>query len=274
MIKIENEVEKLSYNVLSKINEVFYSHIPSRGYFIIIENVADFLEISKTQLHRYLRHGSKRRMILEEAGLEILTGKDFDVFANHCIYDHRASRVTKFTFESLIMLCLIHEKNHIAKLVKDLVLQKEYELLYKRYQDYNSMAAYNTDLPLQHNYIESMNEDNFVELLCSSLKKMEYKVLPRKHSNEFGADITFIKNNNKRKVVVQVKHTETPEKKCGIRAVQEVVSGKLYYDADDAMVICNHNNFSRNAKLLAKKLNIRLLNGQDLIHFIDNGFFM
>ena len=49
----------------------------------------------------------------------------------------------------------------------------------------------------------------------------------------------------------------------GIKAVQEVASGKSYYDCDDAIVVTN-SHFSKAAKELAEKCGVGLIDREYL----------
>lgn len=73
-------------------------------------------------------------------------------------------------------------------------------------------------------------------------------------SGDYGADVQARTFPFLRKVVVQCKHYRKP---VGVEAVQEAISAREYYGAKVAIVASN-NTFTRNAKKLAKKCNVKL----------------
>lgn len=73
-------------------------------------------------------------------------------------------------------------------------------------------------------------------------------------SGDYGADVMAQTFPFLRKVVVQCKHYKKP---VGVEAVQEAISAREYYGAKVAIVASN-NTFTRNAKKLAAKCNVKL----------------
>lgn len=73
-------------------------------------------------------------------------------------------------------------------------------------------------------------------------------------SGDYGADVMARTFPFLRKVVVQCKHYKKP---VGVEAVQEAISAREYYGAKVAIVASN-NTFTRNAKKLAAKCNVKL----------------
>lgn len=73
-------------------------------------------------------------------------------------------------------------------------------------------------------------------------------------SGDYGADVMARTFPLMRRVVVQCKHYKKP---VGVEAVQEAISAREYYGAKVAIVASN-NTFTRNAKKLAKKCNVKL----------------
>lgn len=73
-------------------------------------------------------------------------------------------------------------------------------------------------------------------------------------SGDYGADVMARTFPLCRKVVVQCKHYRKP---VGVEAVQEAIAAREYYGASKAIVASN-NTFTKNAKKLAKKCNVKL----------------
>lgn len=98
------------------------------------------------------------------------------------------------------------------------------------------------------------------ELFCASLfKKQGYDVKTTKTSGDFGADLVLIKGGYT--IVVQVKRYS---KNIGVSAIQEIVSAKPLYQADEAWVITNRY-FTQSAIQLASANNVKLLNRDSVV---------
>lgn len=109
------------------------------------------------------------------------------------------------------------------------------------------------------NEIAQMTGETFEEYLKALLKKLGYSVQLTNSTGDFGADLILTKQGNK--TVVQAKRYKDS---VGIKAVQEVIGAKSYYSASDAWVITN-SYYTKAAKELAEKANVRLLNRNDLV---------
>lgn len=87
-----------------------------------------------------------------------------------------------------------------------------------------------------------------------------------KKSGDFGVDvIAFLKDE---KWVIQAKRWNKP---VNLKAVQEVFTGKTFYCANHCMVISNQN-FTNATIQLAKKCECKLVNRQDLMHWLNEKF--
>ncbi len=73
-----------------------------------------------------------------------------------------------------------------------------------------------------------------------------------------GADLIACKDN--KTVIIQAKRYKGT---VGNKAVQEVISALTYFAGDEAWVITN-SSFTPSAKALARKANVRLIEGHDL----------
>lgn len=108
--------------------------------------------------------------------------------------------------------------------------------------------------------INKMTGLEFEEYLRCLFKGLGYKVNKTNATNDYGADLVLIGNNEK--IVVQAKRYKSS---VGIKAVQEVLGAKSYYEADQAWVITNSVRFTKNAQSLAQKSNVRLIDKNGLI---------
>lgn len=89
-------------------------------------------------------------------------------------------------------------------------------------------------------------------------KKMKWRgyifVRVTGQSADYGRDIKARTFPLMRKAIVQCKYYSKP---VGVKAVQEAISAREFYRASVAIVASN-NTFTRNAKVLAQKCNVRL----------------
>ena len=104
--------------------------------------------------------------------------------------------------------------------------------------------------------------ENFCKELIEKYYNVDCSVTLK--SNDYGADLIF--NMNFKKIVVQLKRYKSA---VGIRAVNEVIAAKVYYDADEAWVMTN-SYFSNQAINLALSDNVRLFTRNDLENIINS----
>jgi restriction system protein len=100
--------------------------------------------------------------------------------------------------------------------------------------------------------VDKMPGKVFEEYLQVLLRKRGYKVAITAATGDYGADL--ILSSTDKKIVVQDKRYK---KKVGLKAVQEIVSTKNYYKADECWVITN-NFFTAPAVKLATSNNVVL----------------
>ena len=84
-------------------------------------------------------------------------------------------------------------------------------------------------------------------------------------SNDQGVDI-IVKTLNNNTLVIQCKYYSS---KIGNQAVQEIISGRVFYNAKFAAVITN-NEYTTSAKQLAKTANVYLLHETQIDIFCDS----
>lgn len=110
--------------------------------------------------------------------------------------------------------------------------------------------------------IDTMDGIQFEYYLKELFKSQGYQVEVTKASGDYGADLILKKDG--KKVVVQAKRYS---KNVGIKAVQEVIAAKNYYNATDAWVVSN-SDFTKASIELASKSNVLLIDRQKLIDSI------
>lgn len=106
--------------------------------------------------------------------------------------------------------------------------------------------------------IDSMDGHEFEKYLEIQFRSLGYHVenIGAK-GHDFGVDLILKRDGIK--TVVQAKRYNG---KVGIKAIQEIVSGQKYYDAQKALVVTN-SYFTDSAKDLAKKCNVILWDRDD-----------
>lgn len=110
--------------------------------------------------------------------------------------------------------------------------------------------------------IDSMDGIQFEYYLKELYLSRGYGVEVTSASGDYGADLLLKKNG--KKMVAQAKRYS---KDVGIKAVQEVIGARSYYQSDEAWVVSN-SYFTKAAKELAQKGNVLLVDRDGLIDFI------
>lgn len=109
--------------------------------------------------------------------------------------------------------------------------------------------------------IDKMDGLQFEKYLEVLFKKLGYKANGTKASNDYGADLVLVNHD---KIVVQAKRYKS---KVGIKAVQEIISAKSYYKAQQAWVVTN-NYFTNQAVNLAQSSDVKLIDRDKLQEMI------
>ena len=105
--------------------------------------------------------------------------------------------------------------------------------------------------------------NEFEHFLKHLFSKLGYNATVTKASQDQGADLVIEKNNER--TVVQAKFYSN---KVGNKAIQEVIASKLYYKANNCMVVTN-NSFTHAACELARVNEVILINGIELKNMIE-----
>jgi restriction system protein len=110
--------------------------------------------------------------------------------------------------------------------------------------------------------IDSMDGIQFEYYLKELYLSRGYGVEVTSASGDYGADLLLKKDG--KKIVAQAKRYA---KDVGIKAVQEVIGAKSYYQSDEAWVVSN-SYFTKAARELAQKGNVLLVDRDGLMDFI------
>ncbi|WP_164745600.1 restriction endonuclease [Neobacillus mesonae] len=112
--------------------------------------------------------------------------------------------------------------------------------------------------------IDKMTGIQFEEFVKNLLQKSGYtNVETTKASGDEGLDIIAYRNG--KKIAIKCKRYTS---KISNSAVQQVYSGKTFYDCQEAYVITN-SQFTENAVTLAKKLKVKLIDREQLFDMVE-----
>jgi restriction system protein len=100
--------------------------------------------------------------------------------------------------------------------------------------------------------------------IAELFKILNYRIETTKSTGDFGVDL-IISRNLIRTAIQAKRYAEN----VGITAIQEVVSGAIYYKCDNSMVVTN-SYFSNAAKKLGANLGVILINRVELIKLIKS----
>lgn len=137
---------------------------------------------------------------------------------------------------------------------------------YKIYKIYErNKKIERTRIKYNFKKIKTMDGYQFEKFVADSLKLIGYKTELTKKSGDFGIDV-IAKIENK-VIGIQVKHYKG---KVGYDAVKEVHSGGKIYKCNEYWVVTSNNlGFTRQAKIGAEKLNIKLYDIDDFAYLLD-----
>ena len=103
-----------------------------------------------------------------------------------------------------------------------------------------------------------MTGPEFEEYLAAHFDNLGYKVEHIGQTGDYGADLILYRDGVS--IVVQAKRYQD---KVGVKAVQEVISAKEYYECDSAMVVTN-SYFTPNAIQMATQCNVELWDRENI----------
>lgn len=110
--------------------------------------------------------------------------------------------------------------------------------------------------------IDSLSGKEFENLLKEIFEKQGYKVQTTKSSHDFGADLVLEKSGR-----ISIVQAKCYSKNIGIKAVQEIISAKVHYRAEELFVATNRY-FSKEAVLLASEHDVRLIDRDVLTRLV------
>lgn len=109
------------------------------------------------------------------------------------------------------------------------------------------------------NDIDKMDGKTFEKYLEVLFRKLGYKVERTRYIGDYGADLVTAKNGIK--TIIQAKRYK---KKVGVKAIQEAVAAKGYYECQEAMVVTN-SVYTKQAIELARANGVKLWDRNHLV---------
>jgi restriction system protein len=107
--------------------------------------------------------------------------------------------------------------------------------------------------------IDQMSGKTFEKYLEVLFEKLGYRVERTRYIGDYGADLVTAKGGVK--TVIQAKRHKT---KAGVKAIQEAVAAKGYYECSKAMVVTN-SFFTQQAIELARRNQVELWDRRKLV---------
>lgn len=114
-------------------------------------------------------------------------------------------------------------------------------------------------LGLREDQVDQMSGAEFEEYVATLFELDGYQVKDQQHSSDFGGDLLISRDGDKG--AVQCKRIQGT---AGVEAVQDAISAREFYDADEALVVSTAPQFSKPARQLARKTEVTLIGRQQL----------
>ncbi|MCM3788370.1 restriction endonuclease [Domibacillus indicus] len=118
------------------------------------------------------------------------------------------------------------------------------------------------------NELDSMDSVQFKEYVGALFESRGYAIEYTPKSGDYGADFILRKGNYS--IAVQAKRYNGS---AGVKAVQEASCGKAYYKTNEVWAVTNRA-FTKNAYHCAEKLNVKLIDRNDLIGLLSENSVM
>ncbi|MCR4874726.1 MAG: restriction endonuclease [Clostridia bacterium] len=110
------------------------------------------------------------------------------------------------------------------------------------------------------NNVDNMSPYEFEEWIACLMRSYGYNAYTTKKSQDFGVDI--IAESGPTKIAIQAKKYSGA---VGVEAVQQIASGKQFYDCTEAWIMTTSQSFTQSAWEMAKKLDVKLFNRDCMI---------
>ena len=158
----------------------------------------------------------------------------------------------------IVSACTIDEMSSIVG-----VFLENYIKIKEKKETYLQKYLHKDTVLVTINDIDIMTGIEFERFICGLFKKMGYQSIQTKISGDQGVDV--IATKGEKIVAIQ---TKCQKAKVGNSAVQEVVAGKVMYNANECMVVTN-SFFTQSAVELARQNEVILWDRKELIKRIE-----
>ncbi|MBC9720206.1 restriction endonuclease [Lactobacillus reuteri] len=116
--------------------------------------------------------------------------------------------------------------------------------------------------------IDTISPYDLEKLVEQAYLNLGYEAIATKKSGDQGADVVVKNPDTELITVIQVKQYSA---KVGNKAVQEIIAGKAFYNANEAIVMTN-NYFTESAVTLAENTGVILFDREKFINFLDKAY--
>lgn len=219
--------------------------IEDKAYRLFIAEYGDFIfdgMTTKEAIYSYF----------EEIGID---RKEYWLLSGNLIPLHKILKQHRIIPEASSLSSL---SNQVEELASTYEMEHKVRLLEKRLAEDETIAFRPTIAD-----IDAMSGLEFEEFLCDLFTNMGYKIDTTKKSGDQGVDLLAYKNGEC--IAIQAKCYSSS---VGNAAIQEVVAGMRYYNAQKSMAITN-NYFTNGAKELAASTNTILWDRDKLKDMIN-----
>lgn len=206
---------------------------------------------------------------------DLISQKDYVCSINYDIMAFYAFRINdlgdKFDFNSLEDLFFKARELSIqqSKEVTEFLLTKDNDV-----NDFSNVHPASVDdlIPdektIPSSNIDTISPYDLEKTVEQAYIKLGYEAIATKKSGDQGADVVVRNPNTELITVIQVKQYSS---KVGNKAVQEIIAGKAFYNANEAIVMTN-NYFTESAITLAENTGVILFDREKFMNFLDKAY--
>ena len=134
-------------------------------------------------------------------------------------------------------------------------------VIYLKFKNLKSKTSIGIDV-VNMSQIDSLSGVEFENMLVEIFQKQGYNVSLTKKSHDYGGDLVLKKSDK-----ISIVQAKRYEKNIGIKAIQEIISAKKHYQADELFVVTNRY-FSKDAIVLASEHDVMLIDRDVLTNLV------
>lgn len=206
---------------------------------------------------------------------DLIIHEDYGCSINYGIMAFYAFRINdlgdKFDFNSLENLFFKAREINIqqTKEVNEFLLTRDNDV-----NDFSNVHPATVDglIPdektIPSSNIDTISPYDLEKLVEQAYLNLGYEAIATKKSGDQGADVVVKNPDTELITVIQVKQYSA---KVGNKAVQEIIAGKAFYNANEAIVMTN-NYFTESAVTLAENTGVILFDREKFMNFLDKAY--